>query len=405
MKKWLDAEAVIAVDAGAGWMSRYELGLIAPGSVVRSATEAGTGCPISLNGTFFAQGSVAVIDGSGRDGLLCAFIDSFEEAEPRSARPRRGDRAIELVPFAIRLGSARARLSELDGTGVYSLINLGRRIGSTCDAELVVAGSAVASGTVAVVGENMALRVERLVAELPTGSFPRTTGAVLAPGYSAERVKDYNFRMPDSFTKRAIDRFRDIHLEFLRSFQTRFPSLSGWTLSLVDQLNYGEWLDDVAGRSMAVAAFLPARRERSYERESPARMPDTFLVEGTDCAERLEGSDVERIRSWAARWLSGGEDIPFQLALDAKAAPVAGDPDFEITLACLRSGWLDIGDLRIGADSGSKPATLTNVPYLRDPEDRARMILLARFMRTDGARMDIVYPQGLLAPYLPALGR
>ncbi len=406
MKTWIDEEAVLAVDAGTGWISRYELEGLIPGSVVRSVTEAGTGCPISLNGAFFAQGSAVVIDLPGNGGaVLGAFIDSLEESEARLSPPRRGDRASELLPFAIRLGSIRVRLRDLDGTGVSSLVNLDRAVGSTCDADLVVAGIPVASGKVAVIGENMGIRIETLTASLPAGSFPRTTGAALAPGYSAEPVKDYNFRMPDCFTKRAITRFADIHLDFLRGWQARLPEFSGWELSLVDQLNYGEWLDDIAGKELSFAAFTPARRVRAYDREVRARMPETFLVESGASRVRLEGDVLEGVRAWAAMRLGEGDEIPFQIARDAGRQSVPGDDGLEITLACLRNAWLDAGDLRIGMDAGAEPVVFSDKPFYKTKDNRSRMILIARFTRADGSRMDVVYPQGLIAPHLPALGR
>ena len=405
MKAWMDEEAALAVDSGIGWISRYELEGLAPGSVVRSGTEAGTGCPISLNGEFFAQGSVVVIDRPGDDALLGAFIDSLEEGSSRPSPPRRGDRANELLPFAIRLGEIRVRMRDLDGTGVSSLINLDRPIGLSCDANLLVSGIPVASGKVAVIGENMGLRIESITASLPAGSLPRTTGAALAPGYSAEKVKDYNFRMPDCFTKRAINRFSDIHLDFLRGWQARLPEFSGWRLSLVDQLNYGEWLDDIGGKPMSFAAFSPARRFRAYEREARALMPDTFLVESVSSRIRLGSGDLAGARAWAEARLGGGAEIPFQLALDSNVGGIPGDGDLEITLACLRNAWLDAGDLRIGMDAGAEPVTFSATPFFESVENRSRMILIARFTRADGHRMDVVYPQGLIAPHLPALGR
>jgi len=375
---------------------------------VRSLTEAGTGCPIALNGAFFAQGSVAVLEGSaagGEKARLGAFIDSLEDGEDRLPRPRRGDRAGDLVPYAVRLSTVRVRMRDLEGTGISTFINLDRTLEGNCGAELVVSGIAVASGTVVVIGENMGMRIVTVDAELPQGSFPRTTGSVLAPGYGAEVVKDYNFRMPDCFTKRAITRFHAIHLDFLRSWLARLPSNTAWQLSLVDQLNYGEWLDDVAGRAMTVASFAPARRERVYEREGAPRLPETFLVEAPVARYPIGETELAEIRSWAETRLGHTDEIPFQLALDSPAASATGDADFEITLACIRNGWLDVGDLRIGRDAGASGAGLSSKPYFSAAADRSRMILLARFTRSDGSRMDIVYPQSLLAPYLPALGR
>jgi flagellar motor switch/type III secretory pathway protein FliN len=248
MKEWINEEAVLTVDVGTGWISRYEAEGLAAGSIVRSSAEAGNPCIVRVNGGFFAQGSVAVVDGAGEPptALLGAFLESFDEPENVFPRPARGDEAIELLPFALRLNAVRLPFSSLEGAGIMSFVNLDRCADGGTDAELILAGIAVAEGKVVVIGENMGLRVTRLLFESPRGNFPRTTGSVLSALYNAESVKNYNFRMPDCFTKRAIQRTQEIHLEFLRGYESRFPGSGGWKLDLVDQLNYGEWLDDGA---------------------------------------------------------------------------------------------------------------------------------------------------------------
>jgi flagellar motor switch/type III secretory pathway protein FliN len=404
MKKWMDEDAVLTVDVGTGWMSRFEFESLSAGTVVRSATEAGTGCAIRLNGDFFAQGSVAVFDGSA-GAFFCAFLDSLEEPAKRNPEPRRGDLATGLLPFAVRLATVRVPMRALEGTGVSTIVNLDRALSPERDAELVIAGQTVASGKVVVIGENMGLRINELCVELPRGSFPRMTGSALSSGYAAEPVKDYNFRMPDRFTKRAIMRTHDIHLDFLRSLQARLPELSGWKLEFIDQLNYGEWLDDIGGRNASFVSFRPASRARAYEREESARLPDTPLIEASGATFKIDDATLAIVREWVRSRHEPKDEIPYQLALSGAARSLAGDPDFGITLASLRNGWLDTADLRIGEAAGADPATVSGAPSLRNDRDRSFMILIARFTRPDGSKMDIVYPENLIEPYLPALGR
>ena len=119
MKEWKDEEAVLTIDTGTGWLSRYEFGELKTGSVIRSATEAGTGCVISLNGDFFAHGSIIVVG-----DRLCALIDSLDESETVAVSPCRGDRATEMLRFAIRSGRASVPMSALEGMSVSAALSI-----------------------------------------------------------------------------------------------------------------------------------------------------------------------------------------------------------------------------------------------------------------------------------------
>lgn len=410
MKAWLDHDAVLTVDVGTGWMSRYEFEQLSVGCVARSGTEAGTASRVLLNGSFFALGSVRVSEASGDQGgpVFCVSLDSFEEPGSTACQPARGDDAGSLLPFSVRVGSVALRLRSLEGAGLRTIVNLGRPCpgGAEADAELVVAGVPVAEGKVSVIGENLGIRVTRLRCELPSGAFPRTTGALLAPGYRGEPVKDYNFRMPDRFTKRAIMRFEALHSDFLRALQARFPEFSGWRIAVVDQLTYGEWLDDPLRPTGAVVRFTGAELVRAYEREASPALPATGIVEAPDEARPLSEQAVAGLREWAASRAGMRESIPYQIAFDsATARMLERDSGFAEGLACLRSGWLGVADLRVGRASGSADAVVSADPVLRSGHDRWGMILIARLESPEGGRMDIVYPEGRIDPFLPLLGR
>ncbi len=409
MKQWLNEEALLTVEAGSGALSRYELEELCVGSVVRSVTEAGMGCLLRLNGEFFARGSVVVIDGSNGEAAFGAFIDSLEMPDVAFPRSHRGARATELLPFTIRVAALPVTMRQLEGIGPGSLVNLDcpcQADGLDTQALLIVAGIAVASGTVTVIGENMGLRITALSSAFPSGSAPCTTGAVLAPGYSAEPVKNYNFRMPDRFTKRAIMRAADIHGRFLQLWQSRFPRLTDWKIILVDQLNFGEWLDD-AGRPSALILSCPsAERQREYPLNDEVRFPDTFLLEGRGVSKPLVERELSGLREWSRKRLFPGKVPPLRLAFDSRAAELLQtDSSFEIGLSALRAAWLETADLRLGAAAGAERAAETPEPRLREQGDRYAMILLLRLESPDGGRLDIVYPDALLDPFLPVLGR
>jgi flagellar motor switch/type III secretory pathway protein FliN len=409
MKAWIDEMATLTVDVGSGWLSRYEFEQLSAGSIVRSSAEAGTGCVVRLNGDFFAVASVLVVDAnSGVSGArqFCAMLESFSGPASFAPAPYRGDVATDLLPFSVRLGAVSVPMSALAGIGLKTILNLDRPCSTTEDAELVVAGISVAAGKVLVIGENMGFRVARMVAEPPRGNFPRTTGSVLAPLWRAEKVSDYDFTRPDRFTRRVVDRTASIHLDFLRLWQLRFPDSGDWRLSFVDQLNYGEWLDDPDRPGSAFVAFRSAELRRDYPRDASTRHGEPSFVEPANAAFPIDRKVLDDMREWIATRLEKRDLLPFQIAFDPGAAKLLdGDPAFDVALACLRNAWLSVADLRIGRAAGAPEAAVSRAPVFTDSFFRSFMILLVRFESATGGKIDVVYPDDLVEPYLPALGK
>lgn len=405
MADWKKERAHVTVDAGEGWMSRFELEGLRVGSIVRSQTEAGWSQRVELNGKFLARASIIIVGRpDGTDERLCARIDDMRDEDPRPEPQERGDGLLELLPFAIRVAALDLAMEDLEGAGPRSLINLDRNFSMDEDAELVVAGVPAARGKVAVIGECLGIRVTALLVAPGAGSPPRTTGAAVLPGYAAERVKDYNFKMPDCFTKRAIDRAAEIHLEFLRGLEASGAGAAGFRLARVDQLTYGEWCAD-PGRAAAVAVMTkPAGRRRDYEREAPGGLPPKLLVQAGDARLPLGAERIDPYREWIAQSAVSAGLLPLVVGFDAAgSAALEADPLFALGFACLRGGWMRVADLRIGQGAGGE--VLQGPPPAAEGAVRWEMILLARFEATDGKRMDIVYPLALLEPYLPVLGR
>ena len=408
MKEWSHEEAVLTVDIGAGWISRYEFEGLSEGCVIRSLAEAGTLAVARLNGDFFARVSVNILDisGSSSQARFGATLESLDAVENVILQPVRGDEATELLPFAIRIGSVTVPMGTLEGAGVFSLVNLDRKVDGEADADLILSGITVATGKVVVIGENLGIRITQILCKPPQGNFPRTTGSVLAPLYDSEPVKNFNFRMPDCFTKKAIMRTQDIHLNFLRGYQSRFPESGTWQLTCVDQLNYGEWLDDGACAKSTFLSFRPAERVREYQRDKTFCLPKTFLIEAVNASIPLDGPCIEGMREWARRRVEKVSVLPFQIAFDTTSAVLLQkDPLFEVGLACLRNSWLGAADLRIGLSAGADPAVVSKLPVPCDEAGRWNMILVATFTSDCGGTIDIVYSESLLEPFLPALGR
>jgi flagellar motor switch/type III secretory pathway protein FliN len=398
---FISSKGRVAVDVGRGWLSRYEAGILAEGGVIRSEDDAGSPHFVSLNGEYLCDGSLAVFG-----ERLFLRVESLEpDARPRPF-PERANDATELLPFAIRVAAVEVRISELAGIGRRSYIELDRAFREDEDAELVVAGLPVAAGKVAVIGERLGMRVARRLAEPYRDPEVRTTGSLLPPGYGAEPVKDYRFKMPDVFTKRGILRAQELHLEFLRTIQARSAAAAGYRLELVDQLSYGEWLDaqPAAGRSYALLPTLPSRG-REAAAEPPRRLVARAAAgESTSLGEET----LAALRSCAEQSLRPAGARPVVLALGGDALSLLDeDPGLGVTASCLRNGWKRVADLRVEAPAGALAGS--GFASERAPGGEAaypgEMILLARFASAGGGSLELVYPLRCLEALFAELNR
>jgi flagellar motor switch/type III secretory pathway protein FliN len=394
MDDFLSAVGKLTVDVGSGWISRYEAGVLAPGDVVRSETDAGSAHRVGYNGEYLCDGSLVVAGDT-----FAVRMERLEPEAPPPPFPERGDEATELLPFAIRVGNVEVPLGELSGAGRLSFINLRRREGGSEDAELVVAGLSLAAGKVVVIDEKLGLRVTRRLFRPFEEACLRTTGSLLGPGYSAEPIKDYDFKRPDCFTKRGIDRAREVHLEFLRSLQARIPSASKYALAEIDQLCYREWTQILPG-SGRKHALLGSSLGRPREDSRPG-LPARLLVEPLGSEGRLGEDSAAAIREYAEAQLkvAAAESRPVILSLGGSALSLLDeDPGLEILASCLRNGWKRVADLRLSAARGiSEEAPGDEAAYPNE------MILYALLESPDGGKLEIVYPLRSLEACFTAL--
>jgi hypothetical protein len=392
MRDFLSSLGTLAVDIGGGWISRYDCGSFKPGDVVRADEFAGSAQRVSLNGGYLCDVSLAI-----GDGRFFAKVERLEPETPPPAPPERGDEATELLPFAIRVGLIEVEVKALSGIGRLSYVDLGKPFGGAEDAELIVAGIALAAGKVVCVGERFGMRIARRLAESFVEKDMRTTGAVIDSALSAEPIKDYDFRMPDCFTRRGILKAQDIHREFLRTLQSRLPSTAGFRMALVDQLAYREWAEaePVGGRRYALLGTMPARTRA----EDRATLPSKLLVRPASAKEALDPSIVESLRAYAQRSLRPIGLRPIIASLGGPALDLLEeDPGLALTAACLRNGWKSVADLRVAAAAGSSGNLPGDEAAYAD-----EMILLVRIESASGGVLDLVYPLRSLEPCFTAL--
>jgi flagellar motor switch/type III secretory pathway protein FliN len=386
-------EGYVEFALGSGWLSRHEASRLAPGMVVRTARIAGTGYELRFNGERMADAE-AVVVGEGKGARLCARIESLDRGPGIAPEPSRGTDMTELLPFTVCLGRAAANLGGLSGLGRTSVIDLGICAAAPQTSELRVAGMPVARGSVGVCGENMVFRVAECLAGFSPDAPFRTTGALVDPGRSAERVKDYDFTRPDCFTRVQLEAFAALHEDFLRSLgalaagRGDFPA--HLELACVDQLNFTEYAQSLeVGELIVAAPCSRSVRPRLQEAERPAK-------------DFLDLSGMPAIPSSAAVALArAAQSRPQGGAVLASGAILAAERD--IVFAALRDAWKGYGALDPFPDAEFRRAKDRPASALGAYADEYEMVALASFKLGASGRLDIAYPLRAIEPALKAL--
>jgi len=386
---FLSTAATLDLDLGSGWISRYDAGRVGSGDVIMADELAGDAQKLRLNGQYLCDASVCI---AGE--RFFAKIERLEPEAPPPAPPERGDEAVELLPFIIRLASIEVELGSMAGLGRYSFVDLEKVFSMDEDALLVVAGIPLAAGKIVVIGENFGLRIARRL----SGGFDvaemRTTGAVLSARLAesrdakggADRIKAYDFRMPDCFSRRGIVKAQAIHLEFLRTLADRLPGAEGLELSFVDQLAYHEWADPGMDEGLRVA-LLDTRPSRPRPEELP-ELPRTLFLRPRTSSGPLEEPIAEALRLYAEESLKPKGERPVIMAFDQSLRPLFEEEGaLSMAASCLRNGWKRVADLRL-----APPAEILDEVPGEEAAYRYEMILLARFEGKKGGRLDLVYP-------------
>jgi hypothetical protein len=387
-------EGKLELIVGSGWMSRYEASRLAPGAVVRTTRIAGTGYELRFNGERLAEASGAVIgpEGSAR---LCAQVESLDRRPGSDPQAARGTDMTELLPFTLLLGSAKAKIAELSGLGRTSIIDLGIEAGQIQDAELRLADFPAARGTVSVVGENMAFTVSECLSRFSGDAPFRTTGSLIDASRSPEKVKDYNFRMPDCFTKAQLGALASLHQDFLSSWgvlaaQERGSFPSGLKLEFIDQLNFTEFAESLKEGELIVAApCSPSVRPRLQESERPAK--DFLDVSGKP------GFPPETAEACARA---------MQLRPLGGAVLASGDilsRERDLVFAALRDAWKSYGALSPFPAAEFRRAKEKPALALSAYADEYEMVALAGFSQGGSVLINIAYPLRSIEAALKAL--
>ena len=397
MEALFDAKGRLEVVYGRGWISAWEAGRLSKGSVVMSDTEAGDPAELLFEDRWLARGEVVIV--GDRPGIpLWGFRVSGLDREARESPEReRGEGLAEILPFELVLGEAAPySLGELGKASAGSVISLDSRFDSAMPVLLRIGGRDAGRGRPAVVGERLAVLLDEVA---QAGSFKSdvlSTGTVLEPsraGNPAEegsRVKLYDFRKPDRFTRRVIEALRSIHTTMADSLAARNRALADLRVTCVDQLTWGEWLaegkgEDRSGRRLWRTAM--GRPGRAYDRQALPFRSGVPLLQPSPPRHPLSAELSAHIERWSAEQESMlGDRACFLAARGALAgvsradvaragaaradAAASGDmaageglPDRDGVadlLAGLRAAWKLVGDA-----SFSQPEEFVGPPVMR----------------------------------------
>ena len=431
MEALFDGKGSLEVVYGRGWLSAWEAGRLSKGTVVMSDTEAGDAAELLFEGRWLARGEVVIV--GDRPGLpLWGFRVSGLDREAREAPEReRGEGLAEILPFELVLGEAAPySLGELGKASAGSVISLDSRFDSAMPVLLRIGGRDAGRGRPAVVGERLAVLLDEVAQPGSLEADVLGTGTVLDParaGNPAEegsRVKLYDFRKPDRFTKRVVEALRSIHATMADSLAARNRTLADLRVACVDQMTWGEWLaegkgEDRAGRRLWRTAM--GRPGRAYERQARPFRTGVPLLQPSKPRYPLSAELSGHIERWSADEESRLGDRACFLAAKgafAEGAARAGDAarggsdrdGVADLMAGLRAAWKLVGDA-----SFSQPEEFIGPPVMRfeaapdhglEGDERGlledEMIALV-VLEGPAGRLDIVYSARALYPLAKAL--
>jgi len=404
MSDFFHKKGTLTVVIGQGWLSSFEVGSLKVGDVVRTGQLAGRPAVIRYNG--YEMGPCEVVIIGDLFGVRVTGTEPLGEVVPV---PGTRDDLAELLPTDIVLGSIEVSPAELRGVGRNTIVSLGKPFDESADAELWAAGSPLARGKVVVIEEEMGIRVTEALARPSAEADIRASGFVLDP-HSRRRVKDYDFKRPDKFTKAAIDTIHDTHSLFLRNLRVRLPDAAGALAdqpypATVDQCTFGEALQEQA-KSGTFELFAAENLA--------SRLPERDPADGSRWAARgkalLEADGTThpvtpRSRKFIDELASARDYINRQPVLiyhrrgTAISAAIAEPGAREAVLSCLRGGWKNLVDLNLRPTPADDPFAVK--PWINGNE----MVIIVSFDGTDGKpALVIVYPYLTLEPLLGVLG-
>ncbi len=404
MSDFFHKKGTLSVVIGQGWLSSFEVGSLKVGDVVRTGQLAGRPAMIRYNGCEMGPCEVVII--GDIFGVRVTGTEPLGDAVPV---PGTRDDLAELLPTEVVLGSIEVSPEELHGVGRNTIVSLGKPFDESADAELRAAGMPLARGKVVVIEEEMGIRIAEVLARPSARADIRASGFLLdQPGW--RKVKVYDFRKPDKFSKAAIIRVAEVHRLFDRNLRLRLPALGAGLSNepgpaLVDQLTFEESLDELAkagGFELFAAENLGTRRpDREPAEGSRFAARGRALLEEDGTAHPVTAESRTFIDELASvRDYLNRQPVLIHHRKGTAVSAAMGTPEArEALLSCLRGGWKNLVDLNL------RPMPADD-PFATKPWIPARdMVIWVSYNGTDGKpALVIVYPYLTIEPLMGILG-
>jgi flagellar motor switch/type III secretory pathway protein FliN len=404
MSDFFHQKGILSVVIGEGWLSSFEAGSLKAGDVVRTGHFAGRPSTLRYNGREMGPCEVVTIN-----DVFGVRVTGTEPVGEVVAVPGTRDDFTELLPTEVVLGSIKVSLAELRGVGRNTIISLGKPWSTSTDAELWAAGIPLAQGKVVAIEEDMGIRITEVMARPFSDPNIRASGFLLSE-FTTRRVKDYDFKRPDKFSKIQIDNIYTTHCMFLRNLRIRLPVLAAGLSNdrfpaSVDQCTFEESLQEMAktGRFGLFAAENLGRHRPDPAAPAEGRftVPSTTLLEEEGTAHSV-APDSRKIIDELANMKDYFNRQPVLVyhREGTQVSKALGQSDGgEALLSCLRGGWKNLVDLNLR----QMPA---GDPFSREPRiDGTEMVVIVTFNDADGKpAMVIVYPLLTLEPLMGVLG-
>ena len=392
----------LVVSIGEGYLSAYEVSVLKPGDVIKTAKLAAEGYSVHFNGEFLFTAEVVIINKT-----FGIRVTSLLPPKIGSDVPGNSDDAIEMLPFMVRLGEIPISLSELKGVGPGTIINLDISYSEEEDADLLIAGIPVARGKVGATYENMSLRITDVYGKESTlsGLEVRSSGNLLEKDYHTQYSKDYNFKRPDKFSRNAIDRMKEIHDLFVRNLRLKYGLFEDYEL-IGDQMTFGEFLESVKADDYHYLLLQnrPWPREIRGENEAgklfPAP-PSAYYVEPENARYPINEEHREYIRKLAVgvgkEMLNGVFLCVSKKEAVGKTAEDEKKKDF--LFASLRGAWKNIVSMNF--QLAKQTDDVDEIKLIHANE--MILLLTVKMKASQEDLMYIIYPYLTLHPYVSIL--
>lgn len=350
MKNIFTEKGEFSVSIGKGYISAFEASVLKEGDILRSDQIAGNGMTASFNGEFLCRGQIAIID-----DLFCFRVTETEQPVSRPEVLSNTDDIVEMLPFEMRLAGISLSIEQLKGISCGSIINLDKKYGTDEDVELYVAGQPFAIGRTSVVGENMAIRITGIFGHNYREDNVRTSGYII--NENRDRVKDYNYTMPDWFTKESLENIGIVHDLFLKNLKIRVPELSGLKVRHVDQCTFQEaieWLENTISLKECSLLYIGqttwSHRGEDLQSSRASRFSRTgkHMLEADNSKNRLSGSAIKAIDSYFETNTKGIYlERPVFITVpntESMQKLISTSSELQYFSSCLRSGWKKFSD-------------------------------------------------------------